>query len=292
MVSVIMITYMHEKFIAQAIEGVLMQETNFDFELVIGNDCSPDNTNSIICDFINNHPRGHLINNINRKVNIGMHANYADVLNKSQGKYVAICDGDDFWIDKNKLQLQVNIFEEDPKYSLVYSLSTDVFLDGSNKLTNEDDPDEFDFVYLLNRGWNIRTATIMFRKEYVNLNPWVNIKYSMDYLMQLLAGSKGAIKKLNRNTAIYRHGNGVSKADIDTNIIRRIAFNEDLLMRLDLFTELRFTKEINDKIRKYYSEIVMLAIVNKKIKYLKLISKSDILFLFKLICKKIGNRMK
>ena len=91
MVSVLMITYGHEKYIRQAIEGVLMQETDFDFELIVANDNSPDNSDKVIVDLIENHPKGKLIKYIDRKNNIGMQANFSDAYSNCSGKYIANC---------------------------------------------------------------------------------------------------------------------------------------------------------------------------------------------------------
>jgi glycosyltransferase involved in cell wall biosynthesis len=110
-VSVLMITYNHEKFIKEAIEGVLIQETNFPYELILANDASTDNTNTIINDFIKTHPKANLIKYFNHKINMGMMPNFIFVLDQCKGKYIALCEGDDYWTDEYKLQKQVDFLE-------------------------------------------------------------------------------------------------------------------------------------------------------------------------------------
>ena len=120
-VSVCMITYNHEKYIKEAIEGVLMQQCNFDLELVIANDCSTDETDAIVKDIIKNHPEAFKIYYYNQKRNVGVMANFLFALNQCKGKYIAMCEGDDYWITTDKLKKQVNILENNKDVGLVYS---------------------------------------------------------------------------------------------------------------------------------------------------------------------------
>ena len=119
MVSVIMITYNHGKYIEESVNGVLMQECNFDFELIIANDDSTDQTGSIIKRILTEHPRSSNIQYIQRDKNVGMVANFIDAVKQSKGKYIALCEGDDYWTDPLKLQKQVGFLEENNDYSMV-----------------------------------------------------------------------------------------------------------------------------------------------------------------------------
>ena len=94
-ISVIMITYGHEKFIRQAVEGVLMQKCNFNVELIIANDASPDKTSDIVYDIIKTNPNANRIKYINRDKNIGGQNNFKDAFEQCKGKYIAHCEGDD-----------------------------------------------------------------------------------------------------------------------------------------------------------------------------------------------------
>lgn len=120
MTSICMITYNHEKFIGEAIVGVLMQKTNFEYELIIANDCSPDKTDEIVNEYINTHPKGNRIRYFSHKQNLGMIPNFVFAMQQCQGKYIALCEGDDYWIDPYKLQKQVDFLEANADYGLVY----------------------------------------------------------------------------------------------------------------------------------------------------------------------------
>ena len=137
MVSVDMITYKHEAYIAQAIEGVLMQETNFEYDLIIADDCSPDKTEEIVKNIIATHPKGHIIKYFRHEKNIGMQANGLFAVQECKGKYIALCEGDDYWTDPLKLQKQVDFLEENPSY--VMSFHNRFLVDNFNKKLDFDD---------------------------------------------------------------------------------------------------------------------------------------------------------
>ena len=119
LVSVKMITYNHAPYIAQAIEGVIQQKTNFPFELVIGEDCSTDGTREIVFDYQRKYPD--IIRVITSDKNVGMNKNGYRTMKACRGKYVAFCEGDDYWHHPNKLQIQANYMEDHPKCGMVYS---------------------------------------------------------------------------------------------------------------------------------------------------------------------------
>ena len=119
LVSVFMMAYNHEKYISEAIEGVLMQNTNFDFDIVIGEDCSTDNTRQIILDYQRKYPGKFKL--LLHKENIGAMANQQAVFSACTGKYIAICEGDDYWTDPYKLQKQVDFLEDNNGFVICFT---------------------------------------------------------------------------------------------------------------------------------------------------------------------------
>jgi glycosyltransferase involved in cell wall biosynthesis len=114
MLSVCCVTYNHEKYIHQAIEGFLMQKTTFKYEILIGEDCSTDNTRKIIEEYVLRYPDK--IKLITSEFNVGAHKNAERVSKEVKGKYIALCDGDDHWTDPLKLQKQVDFLEQNHGY--------------------------------------------------------------------------------------------------------------------------------------------------------------------------------
>lgn len=115
MVSVIMLTYNHEQYIKQAIDSVLMQKTSFQYEIIIGDDCSSDATVEILKEYAQKHPD--VIKLILRTENLGVTKNIYDLCMKCKGKYIAFLEGDDYWTDFGKLEEQVSFLENHPGYS-------------------------------------------------------------------------------------------------------------------------------------------------------------------------------
>jgi len=117
-VSIFCTTYNHENFIAQTLESFLMQETNFAFEIVVGEDCSTDKTRDIIVSYQQRYPE--LIRLIAFDQNVGRKKNTHTTFAQCRGRYVAKCEGDDYWTDPKKLQKQVDYLEAHPECVLTY----------------------------------------------------------------------------------------------------------------------------------------------------------------------------
>lgn len=119
LVSVLVTTYNQEKFISRTLDGILAQQCNFSYEIVIGEDCSSDDTLSVCREYCRQYP--HKITLLANPSNKGVVANYFDTFLACRGKYIADCGGDDYWIDAYKLQKQVDILESHPDVMLVHT---------------------------------------------------------------------------------------------------------------------------------------------------------------------------
>ncbi len=117
-VSINCITYNQEQYIGDAIEGFLMQETDFEYEILIGEDCSTDRTREIVDQYVKKYP--HQIRLITSDVNVGARMNSQRLIDESKGKYIAECEGDDYWIDPYKLQKQVDYMEANSDCSFCF----------------------------------------------------------------------------------------------------------------------------------------------------------------------------
>ncbi|MBX3692102.1 glycosyltransferase [Dokdonella sp.] len=118
-VSVLMITFNHAGYIAEAIEGVLRQECDFPIELIIGEDASTDATLQVALEYQRRHPE--IIRVVHSAANVGMNANALRIFAKARGGYVAYCEGDDFWCAPDKLARQVALMESDDRIGIVHT---------------------------------------------------------------------------------------------------------------------------------------------------------------------------
>lgn len=214
-VSVIMVTYRHEEFIAQAIEGILMQKCTFPVELIIANDHSPDNTGAIVQGYIDNHPNGGMIRYLYREQNIGMMPNFISALEQVSGIYIALCEGDDYWTDPYKLQKQVDFLEQNPNYALCFHNAMESY-EGIDQpytkvLHGQLIQDTFETEDVLQK-WLIATASVVYRRYDDFILPyWFSHCSSGDIALALLLSLKGKFKYMNEVMSVYRkHPGGIS----------------------------------------------------------------------------------
>lgn len=138
LLSVICTTYNHEKYIRQALDSILMQKVNFKYEVIVGEDCSPDNTREILKEYEKKYPGAFTM--IYRDKNIGGKNNGKDLISRARGKYLVTLECDDFWTDENKLQKQIDYLETHPKVMAVAHRVMVVDKDG-NKIEGEKYPE-------------------------------------------------------------------------------------------------------------------------------------------------------
>ncbi|MEO8517209.1 MAG: glycosyltransferase [Flavobacterium sp.] len=204
-VSICMITYNHENYLKQAIDSVLMQKTTFDFELVIANDNSPDKTHSIVEECIQTHPNGSKIKYLHNKVNMGMMPNFANALKNCSGKYVAMCEGDDYWTDEFKLQKQVDFLEQNAAFAICFHK---VAVE-KNGVIEEDtitlEVPEKTTIYDLAKGNYIHTCSAIYRNNLFEKFPDYFYKSPIgDYFLHMLNSRYGDIYCMNDKMAVYR----------------------------------------------------------------------------------------
>lgn len=257
-VSVVMITYGHQNFIEEAIEGVLMQKTTFDYELIISNDSSPDNTDCLVNEILKNNPKSSLINYISHEKNLGMIANFISTLKIARGKYIAICEGDDYWIDPLKLQKQVDFLEENPDFGLVHT-SNKVFIQKTQEFalqSREVSDVENIFERMLFDSNPICTLTACFRKnilfEYLENKDVDRDAFLLnDYPIWLYFAKNSKVKFINDVTGVYRISE--ESASQSVNPIKKIAFVENVKRQGLYFLDENRKTEFNLAFYKKYS---------------------------------------
>ena len=209
-VSVVMVTYKHEQFIRAAVLSVIEQIGDFELELIVADDLSPDHTPDIVNELIANHPHGYRIKYTRHTYNKGMMPNFIWALEQCKGKYVALCDGDDYWTDSYKLQKQVDFLEANPEYVMVFG-NTALEIDGKLKPSTKDD---FSF-----QRSDLLKSNILGTKTCVSL--FKNVLHKSDFFMfnkvvfgdwllwiMLLKYGKGYVMK--DVLGVYRiHGGGI-----------------------------------------------------------------------------------
>jgi glycosyltransferase involved in cell wall biosynthesis len=209
-ISIHMIAYNHEFFIAKAIEGVLMQQTSYTYQLVIGEDCSTDGTRKICEVYAKKYPDK--IKLLPAVQNYGMVKNFIRTLEACTGKYIALCEGDDYWSDKNKLQTQVDFLENNTSYSLCFHDTYSITGKKKSKSSNWDAPDTSDVNYLLSQRGYIATASVVFRNDNSVIQFLKNVGTPpyLDFFIYVAVAQYGLLKFFPKRMGVYRvHEGGV-----------------------------------------------------------------------------------
>lgn len=210
-VSVSMITYNHEEFIGQAVASVLEQETDFDFEILIGEDCSTDRTREILLGLQASAPRE--LRLLLRNQNWGGRRNLMDTLMSCTGEYIALLEGDDFWTASDKLQKQADFLDSHSEFAVCFHRVLKRHeASGRESLVPPSQPDEDRFTVrdLLHRNF-IPTCSVMFRNGLFGEFPsWFLTTPSGDWPLHVLNALHGDIGYIDEVMAVYRlHGGGM-----------------------------------------------------------------------------------
>jgi glycosyltransferase involved in cell wall biosynthesis len=239
-VSVLLATYNHEKWIAQAIDSVLLQKTNFDYEVVIMEDCSTDSTRDIVTDFQNRYPdRIRLILSEKNKYD---NTNFVTAWQTSPSQYVAILDGDDYWASPHKLQKQVDFLDTHAECAVCFHNVTILYEDKSREPWDHAHPKPKEFSTLedlLERNI-IPGPSPMLRKGLFGEFPtWFNTQRFADWALYILNAQHGKIGYIDELMAVYRvHSRGVWSGLSGTRKLKEIvgfyeSMNANLNFRYD-----------------------------------------------------------
>ncbi|MFV8342090.1 glycosyltransferase family 2 protein [Flavobacterium sp. XS2P39] len=208
-ISACIITYNHENFIRECLEGAINQSVNFEYEIVIGEDNSSDKTREICCEYAEKYPN--LIKFFPREKNIGMIGNWTKTIQNCQGKYIALCEGDDYWTDPLKLQKQVDFLEANADYVICFH-KVDVLQDGViEEETITAKVPETTSINDLAKGNYMHTCSVVYRNNlFSELPEYFNQSPVGDYFLHLLNARYGAIRCFDEIMGVYRvHGTSV-----------------------------------------------------------------------------------
>lgn len=232
-VSVLMATYNHEKYIAQAIESVLLQQTDFEVNLLIGEDCSKDSTRQIIESYTKRFPK--VIKPVYQEKNVGAGTNFAQLYKMAKGDYIAELEGDDYWVDPLKLQKQLMFLETHNEYSMCFHNVIVFHQDGSQKAHPFHNSKAMRANYTLAdflQGNFIQACSVLYRKDCVpDMPSWINTMPMGDWPLNVLHAEKGNVGYIDEIMAVYRVHN--SSVWASQGLPQRIRFSIDAAVMLD-----------------------------------------------------------
>lgn len=259
-VTICCFAYNHGKYIRDALEGFVKQKTNFDYEVIVHDDASTDDTAKIIREYEEKYP--HIIKPIYQVEN--QHSKKINkmvtfILPKAQGRYMALCEGDDYWTDENKLQLQYDYMEAHDDCSLVAHMALTYHMDGgyytpyTTRSFKTEEQRNISAEEIINKHTIFPTAAMFLRMDYYYRNKeFLSKIQSFDYLAKALLATEGNVYVIPRVMSVYRYGsvgswtNRVYKnaARLEQHFLASIATME----RLDEYREYKFHDAISENI--------------------------------------------
>ncbi len=217
LVSICCITYNHAPFIRQCLNGFVMQKTKFPFEILIHDDASTDGTQEIIREYEQKYPD--IIKPIYQAENQyskGIKINLTYNFPRAKGKYIAFCEGDDYWTAPDKLQKQVDFLESHLDYVMcshryrLYFQKEERIDDEIRPIENLSDGKEFDLFFLTRGGWLFQTLSVVFRRTVIDLNELFKYTMQIDAVLYYVFLKKGKGYCMPDVMGVYRvHDAGV-----------------------------------------------------------------------------------
>ncbi len=259
LVSVYCLAYNHEKYIRDTLEGFVKQKTNFPFEVIVHDDASTDNTAEIIKEYEAKYPN--IIKSIIQSENQyskGVPIAQTFIFPLIKGKYIAVCEGDDYWCEDNKLQLQVDWLENHQDYSLcVHNTKMINCRNGEERLINpgRENRDISLEEIVQWKGGILHTSSFMYRREYAVTPQEFRLKGVGDYPKAVYLAICGKVRYLSNVMSVYRYlvsGSWSAKISNSTNSNeKQIKHYQDRIQML---------KNVNEYTHNKYSECITKAI--------------------------------
>ena len=286
LVSILCITYNHEKYIADAIEGFLIQRTTFPIEIIIHDDCSTDRNQQIIQSYADKNPDlFRLIFQTENQYSQGR-KNMTATFPECKGKYIALCEGDDYWTTPDKLQKQVDFLENNPDYVLALHntfvhFETKEAPDRIAVMRIKDDLELYDFIDLdyfskhgsISRG---HTSSVVLRNHVVNKFPdWFKRGASGDLYLLMLITEHGKARFINEVMSVYRvNFNGITRKSPahkghvlnDNRILMLHAINQYFDKKFDHLIQKQLTEFHVAELKSYLNEEKIFPAINHTLK--------------------------
>ncbi len=259
-VSVSLLTYNHGPFITQALDSILLQQVNFEYEIVIGEDCSQDNTREIVLSYQKNNPDKIRIFLSKKPLNDGKSGrlNFVRNLKACRGEYVALLDGDDYWTAPHKLQKQVDFLDDNPRYAICFHDAIRLYENGSQRpwLYPGGKKEVYSLADLA-AGNFIPTCSTMFRNRLFSEFPGWYYEVSMgDWPLHIINAHYGDVGYIDEVMGVYRvHSRSRWSAKSRVDVLND-TINAAERIKLDLSSKYR--KITDASIIRWYLEIIEL----------------------------------
>ncbi len=255
-VSVVILTFNQAAFIGKTIESALNQTTNFDYEILVGDDFSTDGARDIILDYQNRYPGK--VKAVLHSKNLGQNGlfNTIETLKLADGKYIAPLDGDDYWTDVNKLQKQVDFMDSHPDYSACFHNALITFEDGSPSVEvnppNQKEKIEMEDLIGEDEIWFMATSAVMFKNHLMYYPEWFLKSTSGDIPRYVILAKNGPIGYVPGVMSVYRKNKGGASFKDHYRDVRFLRNRIMMYKGINEETNHQFDKSLRKNIARYY----------------------------------------
>lgn len=264
LVSIECMAYNHEKYISKALESFIMQKTNFNFEIIVHDDASTDKTAAIIEEYRKKYPN--IIKPIYQKENQYSKGKKIGtiLLEKMQGKYIAFCEGDDYWTDQYKLQKQIDYMEKNPECGMCFH-TVEILDDNSGEIIGKIKPYNRNRIALtediiMGDGGFIGTNSLVYKTESMRKELKFYLECQVeDYPIQIYNSTQKYAYFMEEEMSVYRVNTGISWTDKNGNFKKQKDFRMNLIKMLrefDHYTDHRYERVIKKRINKWSYKIL------------------------------------
>jgi len=257
-VSIMITAYNHEKFIAQALDSVLMQKTDFDYEIIIGEDCSTDKTRDILIDYQIRYPEKVVLVLPEKNLGRGGIELYRRMIPIPIGEYVAFLDGDDYWTSPHKLQKQVNFLEKNPGCAMCIHNVLCLYDEGEREIHELTPPDHKEILTLEDvlRGDFGATCSHMYRKSVQDEIPdflW-SVQF-LDWGLAVFAALNSTIGYIADTMGVYRRHSGGVWTSLGR--INQLKGSITFYLQIEPHLEDRWRSLVQDQVANRYYELMI-----------------------------------
>lgn len=268
LVSVVCVTYNHERYIRDAIEGFLMQKTDFPFEIIIHDDASTDATPEIIAEYAGAYPE--IVRPVFQSVNQHSRDRNCFLIASShaKGEYIALCEGDDYWTDPEKLQIQISAMRNHPHCGISFHSAVMNYGEGTTRelfCRHASRNRVYTTRYIILRGGAFMpSSSICLRRQSmaVMLEPRDNFfsTFLYDYFLQVFGSLNGGALYINKEMSVYRYMSSGSWTELMTSdgdyFLNWMRTNISAIKQVDAMTGNRYSAEFCSIIRKRHGAIL------------------------------------
>jgi glycosyltransferase involved in cell wall biosynthesis len=220
-ISIVITSYNHERYIGQCLSRVLAQKGNFEMEIILGDDCSTDGTGQILEEYQKKYPK--IIRKLQSEKNLGITKNLKRSLDACTGDYIAICEGDDYWISDEKVQMQIQLLETHPEYSMCFSTLTLYYQEEQRYILFSDQVNfprnELTIEDLIKNNYIGNFSCCMYRASIVRKLPASLFQmFTVDWMFNMACSEMGRVGFIRKSLSVYRkHAKGAwaGKSDVD-----------------------------------------------------------------------------